>query len=391
MLFVAQVIPAIEPFLGAASIVSPKYVGALKLATSLIRELVRSLDNNPVKTGNHYVPIGNYLFLSDDGSSEVNHAVQLSHLDRAQIEQNFETSVTCHLSDTIQKSVPIHHSVEYYENIVALWSQQTFDTVQIIESMDSDKCIVIPREVTIEGWFKPSVISAELVRVCSRYSDILRLRVTGRNLFELVLDDCQFGCLGFPFASCTADVAVRKMLLPNENLERIILEEDFKEVPAIAEYGASIKLATQFGDCVYTMRKDAFRNLNLLGVEQIANDDSVAVVIRRAIQRGMALAQLRREMTVNSKATTPSDYELIRKIIALASVTLKREFSEDLKSLLDKNTASNVLSNEELFSKVQSHCERMEGFLRQPMRLSLEPSMLRKAAVGAAALLSKFP
>ncbi len=175
--------------------------------------------------------------------------------------------------------------------------------------------------------YPPAVTSAELVRVQSRHKDILRLRVTGCNLLDIVLDQCRFD-FGFPFAGSRDKVVVKRMPLGG-NVERIIFEEEYREAPAISDHGTTIRLATQFGDCEHLMRKEHFRNLVIPSVEQISHHESISVLIKRAIQRGMAVAQLRREMQQGGQ-WRPTNEKIIQEIIKLSSLTLDKAYFEEM-------------------------------------------------------------
>ena len=90
----------------------------------------------------------------------------------------------------------------------------------------------------------------------------LRLTLTGRYLFDIVLDKCQFQ-IGFPFGTNSDKVTIKK-LSTGENLERLVLEETLEEnnvnsVLALSDHGSILILVTQFGMCEYILRREQIR------------------------------------------------------------------------------------------------------------------------------------
>ena len=105
---------------------------------------------------------------------------------------------------------------------------------------------------------------AELVNVkaCDNRKNILRLTLTGRHLFDVVLEKCQFQ-IGFPFGKNEEVVTIKK-LSTGENFERLVLEEDQTNIDAdnllnISDHGATLMLTTQFGVCEYLLGHNQIR------------------------------------------------------------------------------------------------------------------------------------
>ena len=73
----------------------------------------------------------------------------------------------------------------------------------------------------------------------------------------------------------------------SEATDVVILEEAFEQSPDIPDLGCEIELATLFGKCSYMIRKDQVRDLRIANVNQLSHQDSVSLVIKSAIQRGM--------------------------------------------------------------------------------------------------------
>ncbi len=111
-----------------------------------------------------------------------------------------------------------------------------------------------------------------------------------------MLDESSFD-IGFPFGTNTNKTVVRPMALGTD-VEGVNIEEDYSQEPSIADHGTTIRYATLFGICEYVLPKSQIRNLKIPSVSEISHHESVSVLLRRAVQRGMAIAQLRRYGTV---------------------------------------------------------------------------------------------
>ena len=91
----------------------------------------------------------------------------------------------------------------------------------------------------------------------------LRLTLTGCNLFDIVLEKCQFQ-IGFPFGTSENNVTIKK-LSTGENFERLVLEEGLEgnsrvdDFLTISDHGSLLLFATQFGTCEYILRREHIR------------------------------------------------------------------------------------------------------------------------------------
>ena len=113
-------------------------------------------------------------------------------------------------------------------------------------------------------FFNPQIHKAELIKVTSpdKLYPVLRLTLTGRYLFDVVLHNCDFH-LGFPFGKNDEKTKIKR-LSTGENFERLILEESMEEKYAeslitISDHGAILLLTTQFGQCEYMLTRDNIR------------------------------------------------------------------------------------------------------------------------------------
>jgi hypothetical protein len=195
-----------------------------------------------------------------------------------QINRCLEMSVDNATLSQAASDIPVYHAVENYADFVAEWGELvgTFPTMTDITRIMQGEVIIdmIPRNVEMKAKYLPEITSAELVRVQSHDRDILRLRLTGYNLFNHVLELCSFD-FGFPFGTKEESVIVKRMALGTD-VERVIIEEDYSQAPNISDHGTMVKFATQFGQCEYVIRRNQIRNLQIPSVNQGRNSPTVA-------------------------------------------------------------------------------------------------------------------
>ena len=113
-------------------------------------------------------------------------------------------------------------------------------------------------------------------------------------------------------------------------------------------------------------------------VNQIAQHDSVSMVIRKALQRGMAFAQIRKESGTGSGIS--HNERIIQEIKELGNIALNEKEMEKMTKLFHDNSTQiqYILSNEEEFNKVHAFCNQIDLFLKSPMRIEAEKSVTQK-------------
>ena len=113
-------------------------------------------------------------------------------------------------------------------------------------------------------------------------------------------------------------------------------------------------------------------------VNQIAQHDSVSMLIRKALQRGMAFAQIRKEAGIGCGIY--KNEQIIQEIIDLGNIALSEKEMDEMKKLFHENSnhIQFILSNEEEFMKVKEFCNKIELFLKSPMRIEAEKSVAQK-------------
>ena len=112
----------------------------------------------------------------------------------------------------------------------------------------------------------------------------MKLSLTGKYLHGVVLEICQFD-FRFPFIRNKNCIELKKIPL-GENIERLLLIGQMPDTTiTISDYGVRVQLVTQFGEVQTFIRRENVRNVTIESVEQIAENDSVSLAVRRAIQR----------------------------------------------------------------------------------------------------------
>ena len=123
---------------------------------------------------------------------------------------------------------------------------------------------------------------------------------------------------------------------------------------------------------------DSCRNLVIQNVNQIAGHDSVSMVIRKALQRGMAVPQLRR----NSGSGNGSSHkdQLIQEIKELGNIALSENEMKDMTKYFSDDSAriQYILSNKEEFDEVVEFCTRIEKFITSPLKIQAPEDIAKK-------------
>merc|ERR1719319_938821 len=318
-----------------------------------------------------YIPIGNFFFLSDEKCNskmfptiEFNRVVEaLDILKDAEVANSLKS-----------------HKLDYYMQIAR--RNDLFFPGSYPAELDIDcgeYVSTVPRKLDVITRFQPSVSSAELAAVTGPEVMILRLVIIGENIFEVCLSQCLFD-FGFPFGQ--PGMAVVKKIPLGEKGEKIVVEQAITTTDiSVSDHGSNLHLATQFGSCDYLMPRKNIRDIKLQSLSQISKHESIALVIRKSVQRGMAVAQLRGESS--------SKEPLVREVLSLAEKALPAADHDRMKTLLTANTSNIqfILSNKEEYEKVRSLCAQVEDYMRSPLKIDAEKSLLKKLSIGALAVL----
>ena len=140
-----------------------------------------------------------------------------------EIEKNMDISDKLCFSD--ETPCVVEHSVNHYEVSLSSWGTPAgmFPSVIFNEHFDSEHSMQVQdpilRKVSEKKCYTPEIQDAELIKVfCEEKGERLQLRLTGPNLFHVVLDKCDFH-FGFPFAKNPEKFQVRNDVNFNTTIE----------------------------------------------------------------------------------------------------------------------------------------------------------------------------
>ena len=318
-----------------------------------------------------YLPIGNFYFIAKD--FQMNETFSCKNFKQLQ----------SYFDDVYQKNIkdsdPTVHCLSYYTDLFELTNNYPFDRYP---STFVDEYGEYRRRIELLNPFAPVIQSVELAKTKGK-KDLLKLSLTGKYLHGIILEQCQFD-FSFPFLKNKNCIELKKIPL-GENIERLLLIGQMPDTTiAISDYGVRVLLVTQFGEVQTFIRLENVRNVVIENVKQIAENDSVSLVIRRAIQRGMALMKIKSDSNNNARYESPEP--IIKEINELGSIALGSDIMKKKENEIFRDLVNNfcfVLSNEEAFCKVKKFCDEIEGYIRSPLHIEVAWTTLQKMAIAA--------
>lgn len=369
-----EILSSIEPFFSSvfeiASIVYPgmKVINNLKNLLGIMNDMKLSTTEKQ----SVYTPIGNFYFLTDNGQEH--RFFEANKCDNILL--HFEKYYENHSEDITSDK----HAVIFYKYALQYLSKPKVPFknyyTYIEEAIHDEFFIPIPRKIAFISPYSPVIHSVKLVKVIGKENIILRLSFTGLHLFDIVLQLCQFH-FNYPFASNHESSTVKKVSM-GEQVQRVIIEEQFKEDLSISDHGSIMKFVTQFGICHKKISREDIRDIVIQSVKQIACHDSVSLVIRRAVQRGMALSKIKADAGSGPANT------IIQELKELGNIAIGSESMKNVQTMFDdhKKDFSFMLSNEEAFEEIKTFSKKIENYLRSPMEIQAEQSIMQKVILG---------
>ena len=105
----------------------------------------------------------------------------------------------------------------------------------------------------------------------------------------------------------------------------------------------------------------------------------------------MAFAQIRKEAGIGCGISR--NEQITQEIIDLGNIALSEKEMAEMKKLFHDNSnhVQFILSNEEEFTKVNEFCNKIELFLKSPMRIEAETSVAKKVYFLAMQPNPKYP
>ena len=318
-----------------------------------------------------YLPVGNFYFIAKD--FQMNETFSCKNFKQLQ----------SYFDDVYQKNIkdsdPTVHCLSCYTDLFELTNNYPFDRYP---STFVDEYGEYRRRIELLNPFAPVIQSVELAKTKGK-KDLLKLSLTGKYLHGIILEQCQFD-FSFPFLKNKNCIELKKIPL-GENIERLLLIGQMPDTTiAISDYGVRVLLVTQFGEVQTFIRRENVRNVVIENVKQIAENDSVSLVIRRAIQRGMALMKIKSDSNNNARYESPEP--IIKEINELGSIALGSDIMKKKENEIFRDLVNNfcfVLSNEEAFCKVKKFCDEIEGYIRSPLHIEVAWTTLQKMAIAA--------
>ena len=371
--FLSQVGPFISPALEIAAIVSPSKAITAKLFVDGLNMILNSADDSKSQEIKRvYIPIGNFFFLNED--KKITKVLQT-------FEFNDVISALDILKDVnIQESLE-SHKLRNYRSICCdneCYNIDKYPPVMEVFIPDSEGAgMMITEQRTVDIWndFRPQIKTVELASVTGPEVMILRLALEGENISEICLPFCCFD-FGLPFG--IDELAKIKKIPLGNVLEKIVIEQPVRLSDlSISDHGANIHIATKFGGCDFVLPRQNVRNIKLQSISQISKHESISLVIKKSVQRGMALAQLKEQTAV----TEP----IVTEILNLSEKSLPRKDHTKLLSTFMDSTKKIqfILSNKDEYEKISELCSKIEDFMRSPIEINAEKSWLQVLGIGA--------
>ncbi|TRY76885.1 hypothetical protein TCAL_14728 [Tigriopus californicus] len=379
------IVSLVEPALELTSLAVPKSAETVILSKGscqIIEDVMVASMNHKAEDQRMYTYLGN-LLLSQNCSVA---PLYVQYGEESAIDELLENAFKRSLSER-RPGIAVSHGVHNYEYIIGRWAKRVknYPTTKpsTYKSASTDG---ISRQIQFLNTFQPQVESGELVRVNAHGKDYLRLRLKGRHLFEFVIDKCAFN-FGYPFAT-NPETCKKQMQV--DGSETLTFEERFREDPYVSDFGTVIRLATKFGECDYLLRISQIRNVKIPTMEEtLSNHESLAILVKRAIQRGMAVAHLTRNHRPGKSSWKPIKEKIIKEVMHLGTHVLNETDRNVLSNIFSDTSSRNqfILSNEQEFYKVQCICDHIQTFLRSPMELTARNTIFKTIGIAVAALL----
>ena len=347
----AELVSTLKPYLKFAlnimvvasedGLLPENYGKAARLAKTVL-QLVDTSESETVKR--MFVPIGNFMIIDNPNVLYFSHALQT----------RFETELK--IWENVGVDCLLNHKTSNYKNkilIAEICHMRSFNPNQITDDGES-----VQRTIERITEFEPTISHADLCMLIRDQK--LRVAIEGRHLTSIILQDCRFHFGGLHLDATQAEV---KKLSGNRGDDRVLIEQLQTQIePNFSPLGCKIEVATQFGSCEYIIDQDRIRNLESMSTIEISKHESVSLVIRKSIQRGIALAEITGEHAPNDLLT--------RKIFELASLCLNAAEIDEFRLFLRGN-CEQILCDETQYTKVENFCMKIERAVSTQIQIDM--------------------
>ncbi|XP_075241655.1 uncharacterized protein LOC142336627 [Convolutriloba macropyga] len=374
--YLSKIEPFLSPALDVACVVYPANAVFLRGVKEGLDMLTKSMDKSTeLEVSQKYVPVGNFFFLCD----EFLFTKCFESSDVGSITQSLDILKNAKLSSHEPHKVVNYMRMCKYNKC---FQPGGYPPDEITYLPFDDGALTVhtcPRTIQEVLIFDPKLHSIELATVKCQDVTQLRLVLIGENLFQIYLPRCSFD-LGFPFG--VSEKSTVKKISMGDKIEKLVIEQEVNvNELSISDHGSKVKVATQFGFAEGILPRNNIRNIEVQSVSQISKHESISLVVRKSVQRGMALSQLKNKSSLNEP--------LVSEILNLAAKCLEAQDNQKLLDMFDDKTKNVqfVLSNEQEYKKVRDICDKIEKYMMSPLELNAEKSTLQVISVGALAVL----
>ena len=345
----------LEKVLRIISVVAdPRAVMSKKISDSLSSLKDENLEEEEKELRRRFFHIGNYIVLPEENS------------------EKFYT----------WKSDKIMHCFEHLKTInwekVYSHKLENYEIKKEIKSCFEKRTDARDKIETIE-FFEPRVIDGELVCEEDQEDKLVILNLKGENIACICLERCEFN-FGFRFGVNRKSEIKHVLVGSSPNKEELIISQAVAQEDLINSGIFHLKLATVFGECEYTLRRNEIRNIEVPTVMKFSKDAPACQILKKAFHRGVALL----EISDGNNLHGP----LIEGILDLAKLTLEESEFDQLSRIFDlgKDALQNLVNNEAEYQKVQQLFEKITNILQSGLRLEASKSALEKLGIAVCAV-----
>ena len=357
-----KVMSIIDAAVDMASIFYPAVSAVKKFQTvfSLVHDFTTAIkDNKDV-----YTAIGNFHFLTEDIDDN-----DLFSWDQS---KELEKYVLKNYQQNTNRVDPNAHALSHYTNLFHKNRSLPFNIYNATNA---------GQNVQFKIPFTPLINSVHLTKINGKISS-LKLSFTGKYIHNVVLDLCKFK-FDFPFLNEEENVEIRKY--KEEDSEILEIEKKVENISiSREEHGTKLNFVTQFGNCEQFLWSQNVHDIAVEGAHQIAENDSVPLIVKRAIQRAMVLESLKAKESYSS-----SSEQIIEEIFQLGTLAIGEDLMKKKKTkIFEKyvDQIDDVFSNKESYQSVKDLGDEIESYIQSPLVIEAESTTIKKIAIGFSAI-----
>ena len=332
---------------------------------SVICHVTKAIKDNR----NAYMPIGNFQFISKNPKDNL-----FLSCDRLkELKEYMEVKSQLNVKEASPYAHTLSHCMELCDKNLPF--------------IDASRGYRIRKQlqnpyIQFKNPFKPLIRSVDLTIIKKREKRFEKLSFTGKYIHNVVSDLCQF-YFGVHFVINNEIVKIKELSI-GKYIERLVFEQEI-EYPVLINFPNRLLLVTQFGECDKALLPENVHDIVVKSVRQIAESDSVSLILRRTIQRAMALKKIEVE------SGCARSEQIIDEIIQLGTVAIgehemKKKITEIFTEYVKK--IDFVFSNEKTLQYVNDFCDKIKEYIRSP--LYIEHVQSTPKTIGLSSILGVF-